>query len=89
MHWRATKRLLRKTLRRPSERLSYMRPLYGSPPYERRLVVLTCLEETPWRRIAEEFHKPVPTVYGHYRKALEKVRAELTGQPMPRARKRS
>lgn len=52
-------------------------------PYERRLVFLACLEETPWRRIQEEFHKPVPTLYGHYRKALEKVRKELIGQQKP------
>lgn len=58
-------------------------------PYERRLVVLACLEETPWRRIAEEFHKPVPTLYGHYRKALEKVRKELTGRQKPRYRRQS
>ena len=58
-------------------------------PYERRLVVLACLEETPWRRIAEEFHKPVPTLYGHYRKALEKVRKELTGRQLPRYRRQS
>lgn len=56
-------------------------------PYERRLLFLACLEETPWRRIQEEFHKPVPTLYGHYRKALEKVRAELTGQHKPRRKR--
>lgn len=58
-------------------------------PYERRLVVLACLEEMPWRRIAEELHKPIPTVYGHYRKALEKVRKELTGRQLPQIRRQS
>ena len=56
-------------------------------PYEQRLVFLACLEDAPWRRIQEEFHKPVPTLYGHYRKALEKVRKELTGKQLHQSKR--
>lgn len=55
MHWRATKRRLRKTLRRPSERLSYMRPLYGSPLTSEGLSSLPAWKKRPGGELRKNF----------------------------------
>lgn len=46
-------------------------------PVEQRLVYLAAGQRIPWKTLGEEFGSPVSTLYGHYQKALKKVRKKL------------
>lgn len=46
-------------------------------PDEQRLVYLAAGQRIPWKTLGEEFGSPVSTLYGHYQKALKKVRKKL------------
>ena len=46
-------------------------------PDEQRLVYLAAGQRIPWKTLAEEFGRPVSTLYGHYQKALKKARKKL------------
>ena len=46
-------------------------------PDEQWLVYLAAGQRIPWKTLGEEFGSPVSTLYGHYQKALKKVRKKL------------
>lgn len=46
-------------------------------PDEQRLVYLAAGQRISWKTLGEQFGSPVSTLYGHYQKALKKVRKKL------------
>ena len=49
-------------------------------PAEQRLVYLAASQRTPWKSLGRAFQSPVSTLYGRYKRALEKVRKGLEGK---------
>ena len=46
-------------------------------PAEQRLVYLAAGQRTPWKSLGKAFRSPVSTLYGRYKRALDKVRKGL------------
>ena len=46
-------------------------------PAEHRLVCLATVRGTPWKSIGREFGCPVSSLYGRYRKALQKMKKKM------------